>query len=82
MATFSFKQKKQIIENKVKVINERLNEDYQVSYISCYGGFRLYKETKNGAETTGKLGTHHRMNADTFIEYLNGIQLTLSYLPF
>lgn len=82
MSTFTFKMKKQIIAYKVKAINEILNEDYKVSYIAYYGGFKLYKELPSTAETNGKLGTHHRMNADTFIEYLSGIQAGLLYLPF
>lgn len=83
MSTFTFKQKRQIIDYKVKAINEKLGENYQISYISCYGGFKLYKTIEGStAEYNGNLGTNWRMNADTFIEYLNGIMNCLCYFPF
>lgn len=69
----TIKQRKQIIKNKVEMLNELTGENYTYDYVSSYGGYQMYIIGENGRQFTGWLGFHGRYKPTEFIAYLDGL---------
>lgn len=65
---------KKLIEYRVAFINKKLGTNYQISYVSQYGGWDMYEIWDEGmAHHRGALGFDCRKSNAEMLNYVDGI---------
>lgn len=65
---------KKLIEYRVNFINKKLGTNYQISYVSQYGGWNMYEVwDKSGDNHRGVLGFDCRKSNAEMLNYVDGI---------